>query len=523
MAISEWGALWGMDESFREDATPALPAPEIDNDDEDIEEDEGATSLRPMGSGMVRLTEQFFGINFPNPDAGTQDDDRLFLSLDKAAPLDLPTRMQHTGQRLSLFSYRKNVRAFRAIELVTAFAWGDGPRFRASDDKVAALLQRHWIRNQWETKGPERVRELGIFGEQLYPVFPPDQKGVVRISSVSPLKIVRVKRDPENAEDITQVVTSIGVSSPHTTVVHEPEEGKIFDVIGPNEEGKLEGNAFFFAVNRLAGATRGLPDLLPSLDWLEGLDSFIFGLLERANITQNIVYDLEFAGLRPIELRKKVKEFVRALRKSGGVYAHNEKTKLNIKVPQLGSEDMETTVRILLRQIQAGTGLAGFFYGDQDDLTRASASELSVPVAKNIQARQNFIKAMLRQIFEYQIQVAQEAGKLEGVEDTSFEIQMPRVYLRDLDTIGKALTSISASLVVAVESQWLTQEEARNLFRGTVEQLGPLDDTMLNDFDEAIGRGEMLGSRMKSLELAMEKRKLVDRNGDSEEASEGTG
>ena len=439
----------------------------------------------------MRLPEQVFGVASPNPDAGTAFDDRLFVSLEKAAPLDLPPQVQQAAQRLSFFLTKKNVRAKRVIDLVTDFAWGEGPTFIAADPKVQELLDRHWKINQWESKGPERTKSLAIFGEQLYP-WVGGKNGLVKITSVSPFKIIRVNRNPEDAEDLLSVTTTPledlgGLHGPHgpdgpadhsRDVAVDPKvtrDKKTFDIVKPNDEtGELEGEAFYFAVNRVAGATRGVPDLTSAIDWLEGLDSFIFGLLERANITGNVVWDLEFKGARAPEIRKKLREFVRALRKNGGVWGHNEKAALNVKVPQLGSSDAEIAARILIRQIQAGTGLAGLFFGDAEDLSRASASELSIPVAKMIQGRQAFLKMMLSQIFTLQVEWAKKENKLEGVTDFSFEIQMPRIYLRDLDTIARATASISQSLILGVEQGWISNDEARVLYRGSLEQLGPL-------------------------------------------------
>ena len=324
---------------------------------------------------------------------------------------------------------------------------------------------------------------------------------LIKVSSVSPFKIRRVNRNLEDAEELDSVTTSLDAES-------DKEDGRPFSIIKIDENAEFSGEAFFFAVNKIAGATRGLPDLLSAIDWLEGLDQFVFALMERGNLTQNIVYDLEFQGKRTPEIRKGVREFVKALKNSGGVYGHNEKAKLTLRVPQLGSSDAETAVRILLKQVQSGSGLAGLFYGDSDDLTRASASELTVPVAKMIQGRQNFVQIMLTEIFAYQIQAGVEAKVLPPDVDRGFEIQMPRVYLRDLTTVTTALTQLSQSLEQAVASQWITVEEAREIFRAALEQLGPLSEgAMLSE------AGDDEPPVDPAVALAMERQGLVDGNG----------
>lgn len=506
-----WNALWDKglpDESRKGDKAASSDEPWPERGDDYDEDDIG--SFRSAARGMritesllnMRLPEQIASQPFPNIDAGTEFDDRLFKNIEKVAPLDLPPNIQHTAQRLSLLLSKKNVRAKRAIELVRDFAWGEGPTFRAKDLRVQQVLNEHWILNQWGKRGPERVATLGVFGELLYPIFKITSTSIVKLSTISSFKIRAILRNPENGEDLEFVVTSLRAAD-EAKVAHAPghaeqnfhdrfggddlngqHDGRKFKIIQPTPEGRLEGEAFYFAVNRLSGATRGIPDLLSAIDWLEGLDSFIFSLLERANITGNVVWDLEIAGARPAEIRKRLREFVKALRKSGGLYGHNEKTKLNVKVPVLGSSEAETTVGILLRQIQAGTGLAPHFLNDVSDLTRSSAAEVSLPVAKMIQGRQTFLKIMLTEIFQFQIQTAKDSGRLNGVTDFRFEIQFPRILLRDLESITKSIGALSQALVVATEARWISDDEARFLFRGSVEQLGSMGSTVLNDDDE---------------------------------------
>ncbi|KKK58096.1 hypothetical protein LCGC14_3047870, partial [marine sediment metagenome] len=346
--------------------------------------------------------------SFPgsNPDAGTEFDDRFFKSLGQTSPLDLSPERIETAQRLSLLSYRKNPRAKRAIEVVKDFALGDKIRFKAKDPKVQKILDAHWKENDWDNNAEDRIRDLAIFGEQLYPVVVRDGDGMVILSHVTPLKILAVAPNPKNSIELVKVKTSVGATK---EAIGEKDAGKVFNIIRPAKGGLLtsEGkdDAFYFTVNKVSGATRGLPDLLPSMDWLEGLDQFVFSMLERADLAMNVVFDLMYKGLNDSEIKEKVDHFDQNMR-DGLTYGHNENVELAIKAPQLAGADAEIVNRILAKHIQAGTGLAGLFYGDSDDLTRAAASELTVPVARMIQSRQTFFKRMLIRVFEFQIQMA---------------------------------------------------------------------------------------------------------------------
>ncbi len=422
-----------------------------------------AASTPNVNGRYKRLSESIFG----NLDAGTEFDDRLFASLDVGLKIDLLPEKIKIGQRLSLLLYRKNVRAFASIELIKDFVLGDGIRFKANDPEVQKILDDHWEENQWMDIIEERIRALAIFGEQLYPVFIEEKTGMVTVSSISPFFITQVIRDPENAEQLKAVKVSISSSASET----EPDI-KTFNLIEkPGDKEVPENPAFLFGVNRVSGATRGTPDLMPSLDWLEGLDNMVFSMLERASLSQNVVFDLEMQGLTEEKLRIEGKKFMSQLR-SGETFAHNESVKLDIKVPKLAASDSETMVSIMLRQIQAGTRLAGLFFGDSADLTRSSASELSIPVAKAIQGRQNFIRRMLEKIFKFQITQSKKAGTLSKNADEGFEIEMARVFLRDTSVIATSLNSLSGTLESAVKNKWITNDQAAKFYRSGLEELG---------------------------------------------------
>ncbi len=464
-----------------------------------LEEDEDVVSAQDMmfqkSYKKKRLSEEVFDGNL---DQGTEFDDRLFKQLSGATALDLPIQTIQRAMRLSLLLYRKNVRAFSAVEVVKDFVIGNGVSHKAADPKVQAVLDQHWKMNHWEDKLEERVRSFAIFGEQLYPVFVREKDGLVRISSVSPTKIRGVLRDKDDAEDLVKIAVASGKETAAVNVFSFGEvsdgETKVFDLMRLDDEGNMQGNAFFFALNRISGATRGAPDSLASIDWFEGLDSFIFSLLERGEISQNVVFDLEYQGLNEQELRKRAASFMNSLR-SGGVFAHNEKVKLKIQVPDLGADDADKAVSILLRQIQAGTRMSGLFYGDSVDLTKGTATELSMPVGRFMQSRQNKIRRMLTDIFDYQIQESKKAGTLDGVTDFSYEIFMPKILLRDVKMITGALKELSESLTEAVENGWVENDDAGKVYRSLVEQLG----SAIDDNTDEVNVKEMVEKEIKKL------------------------
>jgi len=453
----------------------------------DNEKNEINISVRNIWSDKrKRILESVFPI--PNLDEGTKDDDRFYANLEKAAPLDLDPTQLHQTQRYSLRAYFTNPDGRRTIENTKNFTIGDGVRFRAADPKVQELLEKHWIVNEWEDKLEGRALALSLFGEQFYPAFVNDENGFVRISSISPFRIITLNRHGDDAENIVSVTASLGDFIP--TALPEKMEKKIYNIIKPDDDGKLTAKgpdrAFYFAINRISGATRGVPDLVASLDYLEAKDSFTFSIAERANLASNVVFDLTVKGAtNDQDIRKRVDQVVNAI-KSGTVFGHNDSVDLTLKVPNLAAIDAKAVSDLLDRAIQSGTGYAGLFFGNSDDLTRASASEISIPVAKALQVRQGFQKRIISKVFTFQIEEARKAGSLVGVTNFRFEIDMARIFLRDFSAISKSLVELSTSLGEAQDREWLTQPEAASVFRLAIEQLTPLPPLSESDEQEAI-------------------------------------
>ncbi len=467
----------------------------------------GGGYTRQWGSSVRKVTDQIHkarhrlaeqaGFPFDNVDAGTPEDDRLYQRVDGQGPYDLPADRTQTAQRLCFQSWMRNPRAFRSVEMLKDFALGDGLRFSAADPKVKSVLDLHWKMNEWDQMLGDRVRTIGIFGEQLYVPFVREGDGLVIIGSINPMHIYSILTNPHNQAELIRVFTTLRYQDRVDDHAHQHRrngdgkdhvadhgfpEGRSFPIIRLGPDGKLtyvgdekDPDVFFFAVNRIDGARRGMPDLLPSLDWLEGLDGFVFSMMERADLASNVVFDIMYKGFKDSEIKKRIDQFNQQMR-DGLTYGHNENVELTIKSPQLGGADAEIVNRIIIKQVQAGTGFAGLFFGDSDDLTRASASELSVPVAKMIQSRQQFIKHMMTRIFQFQIERSVAAGALKGVTDFSFEITMPKVFLRDLTTVTKSILDLSEALGVGVDKGWIDNDQAGAMFKVSLEQLGKISE-----------------------------------------------
>ena len=441
------------------------------------------TFLPNMGNKKEsRLLEVALGLPFDNPDAGTPFDDRFFERLDTAGIHDLSPQAQRRAQRLAFLLYRINVRAYGGVELGVDFVVGNGVKLKAKDPTVLALLQRHWRVNRWGTMLREYLRALAIFGELLFPVFV-SNKGFVRISSISPFKIWKLHRNEQDGARFDAIAVRLrdapSSATKQTDAGDDKKNMKAYTLIEPDDDGFLidepnevgkDGLAFFFPANRVAGSSRGTPDYMAAIDFLQGLDSFTMALLDRADLAMQAVYDLEYKGLQGKELKKKANAYGRNLR-DGGIWAHNENASMKIQLPNIGASDAANVAKILKDAIHAGFRKPGHFFGDISDLTRSAAQEISIVISKSLEGRQQFARDMLEEILTFQVEQAVKKGLLKSDVDTTFRVEFPPIFLRDLQGVASALVQLTLALDAAVLSEYIELSVARDTFQLALSQI----------------------------------------------------
>ncbi|MFQ5895377.1 MAG: hypothetical protein ACE5JJ_06120, partial [Nitrospinota bacterium] len=225
--------------------------------------------------------------------------------LSGAEPRDLSPLQQERAIRIAYFLYKSNPMAYRLTEDVKNWVVGEGISFEAGDPKVEAVLRRFWHDpvNNWPVKQHSRILELGLFGEQCYRALVNPADGHVRLAPVDPSRIDRVLVDPENPDVAVSVVRKGSA----------PEGERTLRVVALDEDpgspsfGRLAGEAFYFAVNKVAGASRGTPDLLALVDLLDAYDGYLFTLMERAGALHSYLWDVTLEDFTEEQIREWLK------------------------------------------------------------------------------------------------------------------------------------------------------------------------------------------------------------------------
>lgn len=380
-------------------------------------------------------------------------------------------------QKIAYYLYDKNGIGHRMLERYKDFVVGDGLTYSCTDSDVKQILDEHWEMNQWEMKQYQKVMELGLYGEQFYPVFVNDQSGAVKLGYIDPELVSEVKTNPDNAEEKISFTYNSSVN----------EKTKTFKIINedanPNNTSYsyLMGDAFYFFINTVSNGPRGRSDLFPLADAIDAYENFLFNRAERADIMNRITYDLELQGKTSEEIQEILRTF--DIPKADEVFGHNEKTKLTQVIPELGSQDASNEAKLLLNHILAGGGWPPHWFAVGEGLTRATAVAMDLPTKKQLKTRQRIFKWMVSYIFRFVIHQAILHKRLnENKKNTFVNINLPKIEEKEAETVSRTLVAVTNALTVAEENGWISSNLAKRVFVFVLSALG--QDIQMEETEE---------------------------------------
>ncbi len=392
---------------------------------------------------------------------------------------DLAPMTHMRMQKLAHFLWESNLLANRLIELPVAYLLSQGVRLAIDDEAAQAALDRHWKDglNAWPMKLPKRVRELGLFGEQCYPVFRNEHTGFARLGYLDPGLIETVVTDPDNAEQPIGIVTKKdkrGNARRYRVIVNVPESafGEIAQRIRETFD---TGDAFYFRVNDLSSATRGRSDLLAQMDWLDAYDVFMFGEIDRAAALRAYFFDVTLTGATPDEVKERARTI--APPRPGSVRVHNEQETWKAEAPDLNAYDAAEAARLIRNHMLGGATLPEHWFGGGDSVNKSMGASMTEPTEKMLDMRQQVVGHMLSTIGEYVVRSAWHAldedlnHEQAAIIDT-LRVEWPELTAKDTTKYALALTQVTAAAAQCMAEGLLSRETALRMVAAMATRLG---------------------------------------------------
>jgi hypothetical protein len=248
-----------------------------------------------------------------------------------------------------------------------------------------------------------------------------------------------------------------------------------FDVMLPTAEGVYEGQCFFFRHGGRLNSLRGMSDLLAQADWIDLHDQLLFGRVDKAILSNTLVHDLTIEGAQnDSELKAQTTKFLESAAKPGGVFAHNEKVKHEIKTADLKEADASHLVRTVLLHVLGSKGIPEHWFANADNTNRASSSEQSDTAYKLLEELQE----ELLQIFALPLNVAYDRlaskqsifpGRDTGA--VMLHPDLPKISEKDISRMGQVIAAVEAALDTAVASGRISRRTAQRVSLTLMEKI----------------------------------------------------
>jgi len=406
---------------------------------------------------------------YPGGAAGGVDADmegwrRLSGNLER----DLLPMAQDRVLQIVYYLYETDPLARRIIQMSRDYVVAEGVRFEAKDDRVHQVLDRFWNDpiNKLDLHFPEEVLELGLWGEQCYPVYVNPVSGFVRKGYLDPARIAEVHLDPDNARVVRSLeLHGIGEAAARTLSVVAPDLNAYGQTYGFNT-----GDCIYFKINSVTTASRGRSDLVALADYLDMYNQFLFNRGERAAFGNAWIWDVLVKGAKD----KDLKEFLEKnpSPKPASIRAHNENVEWNCVAPDLKAQDASIDGRMIKNYVLGGAGFPEHFFAEGGNANQATAKEMGEPVIKHLASRQCQVKAMLQAQLEFVIDQAQMRRVLPAGINRGYDLFFPELSTKDLATIGTVMLQAAQALMIAETQGWVKPEGAARAFCEIASLLG---------------------------------------------------
>lgn len=464
-----------------------------------------------MGQRLTWASKAIFGLKETSP-AGSipsRDEDFGFRRLSQRSDKELKPADWQKQLSVAHFLWLQNPMAGRILELQADFVVGDGYTWEAVDDEVRKVLAKHWEDpdNNWEQLQFERYQELSLFGTWAPRVFVAKQTGHVKLGPIDPSWISDIIPD----KDIAGKAVALRIAPKHlqSATADGPGEdslGTLYRVVALDERltiedpvtkkmvpnkahDLLDGEIFYFTINKLTFLIQGLSDIFRTADWLDAFDQFIFSLLERINFLNAHLYDITLEGAEQKEVNQRASELALNPPKPGSSRVHNEKETWQALAPKINAAEVEQVAKIIKMLILGSHGIPEHWFGEGGDTNRATAAEMGGPIHRKLKRKQAQWSAILRTILQFQIDQAIKAGRLskfhpQGAKDAegndiggkprdlSFTIMAPEVSSKRLGEFVDSLDKLTSALAGAIAEGFVGKAKAAGIWTSVAQELG---------------------------------------------------
>ena len=403
---------------------------------------------------------------------------QIFASESQWVSLGSPSSLTSVN-RLALLNLSKTLAASSPIygRLISAFTDllvppGLSIVFDQEQLPSAISTQMDWF---WDSgpsalriHAPDLVRTLIITGELFLKPRVNKADGRVTLTYIDQDSVESVGEHPEGFKRISSVTI----------------DGQEYRVISrsPSSD-RLEGDIFYFRFLPLGliSSGRGLPLLTPLLDDIASFTELAYKRVTKLSDLAGYYWEVTLTGAPPSMVADFINSPDAVPPETGQIFAHNDQVAWNLIVPEIRT--IEREISFYINAIAGYAGLAPEFIGHAP--SRDISTESLFTSISHLDAVRDTILRIISDLVTYQLEQAADAVNLKGP-IPSFSVVAPTVGSRSLQRGAQAFARFADGMNKAVQLNIMTKEEAAEILRTLVVQLGlrPSSRTVTRPFLE---------------------------------------
>lgn len=319
---------------------------------------------------------------------------------------DIPAAAHDEMLRQAAIFYDRNPLGKWLLEMTRDLICAEGLEVQSDDDATQELLTKFWTHpiNNWDLNLPKMVLELGLWGEQCYPVFTPDTgSGIAVLGLVDSADIKAVVHDPDNcAVPIGVILKDRGErEGAKLRIIYSDPDNELFaaKAIRMRAEEFTDGQCFWHKINTVRAATRGRSDLYAVGDWLDGFEQYLFNALDRTGFLNAFTWDVTLEGMDRAQIQQWLKD--NPVPKPGSWFAHNERIQLQAVTPNLNASDTSDQARLFRNHVLGSLGYPEHWFAEGGDVNRACYdSQTEVLTIEGFKSYQDITKDTLIAMYD---------------------------------------------------------------------------------------------------------------------------
>lgn len=383
-------------------------------------------------------------------------------------------------QKIAIHLWESNLLANRLIELPISYLLGEGVQMTCDNEADQQILQDFWDDpiNDLSNSLEEIIRATHLSGMMCLPLFVNEFNGKVKIGYLNPRNIQEPIFDPENPRVCIGVTTKIdvnGQSKKYKTIFDATDDELFTKKTQLLREQFTDGFCLYLRINNLPDDVRGRSDLLTSADWVDGLDEFLWGELDRQHFLRAYVWDVEILNGTPEEVENRAREIKPP--KPGSVRVHNSNEKWSAVSPDIRANDTSGAAKLFKNHVLGGATIPEHWFGSGGEVNRATASEMSDPAFKTLTMRQRKWRHVLEKLGRFVLRQNRMAFGKDENDLPKIYAQFPDLVQKDLSKYASAFQQVVTTTMLAVQNGQISEETALQLISRVSGALGVDFDT----------------------------------------------